>query len=184
MKPFRFSETDDGPTIGLSIDPRDGNLLTSIQLKIIKPFIVHAIEIVTNNVSTAIPLLVAAKLIVTEKNSTVKLQMTNLSQAEQNNLKKIMETIAISCHQHLSQKIVVTQLMDSGFNILHKPLHFATNINDGSISVRFTEFGEPNNFDAAIEFLKTLYPGVKTLLKLPLDDQHNLSSSSMNSAPK
>ncbi len=64
-----------------------------------------------------------------------------------------MREIINFCVDNLSEKIIVEQNMGWGPNIRHRPLYFGLNKEKNSIKLKFTELGDFNSIDVAINEL-------------------------------
>jgi hypothetical protein len=84
------------------------------------------------------------------------LHFNNLSNKEENNLTESLERIIYFYHNKLTQNVIVPQTMDFGPAIRHRPLYFGLGDDNKSIIVKYTTFGDFNNFDIALSVLKKL----------------------------
>lgn len=54
----------------------------------------------------------------------------------------------------ISEKIIVSQHMETGISIRHRPLYFGISKEKKGIDLRFTELGDFNSFDVALNELQ------------------------------
>lgn len=125
-------KNDKGELIGLVLEPENGNNISSDNIKKIIPHI---------------------------KNESFIKNMNNIqicdglisfnNQINESDMREIINF----CVDNLSEKIIVEQNMGWGPNIRHRPLYFGLNKEKNSIKLKFTELGDFNSIDVAINEL-------------------------------
>lgn len=125
-------KNDKGELIGLVLEPENGDNISSDNIKKIIPHI---------------------------KNESFIKNMNNIqicdglisfnNQINESDMREIINF----CVDNLSEKIIVEQNMGWGPNIRHRPLYFGLNKEKNSIKLKFTELGDFNSIDVAINEL-------------------------------
>lgn len=125
-------KNDKGELIGLVLEPENGDNISSDNIKKIIPHI---------------------------KNESFIKNMNNIqicdglisfnNQINESDMREIINF----CVDNLSEKIIVEQNMGWGPNIRHRPLYFGLNKDKNSIKLKFTELGDFNSIDVAINEL-------------------------------
>tara|TARA_B100000524_G_scaffold348389_1_gene252769 strand:- start:2902 stop:3297 length:396 start_codon:yes stop_codon:yes gene_type:complete len=125
-------KNEKGELIGLVLEPENGDNISSDNIKKIIPHI---------------------------KNESFTKNMNNIqicdglisfnNQINESDMKEIINF----CVDNLSEKIIVEQNMGWGPNIRHRPLYFGLNKEKNSIKLKFTELGDFNSIDVAINEL-------------------------------
>jgi len=125
-------KNEKGELIGLVLEPENGDNISSDNIKKIIPHI---------------------------KNESFIKNMNNIqicdglisfnNQINESDMREIINF----CVDNLSEKIIVEQNMGWGPNIRHRPLYFGLNKDKNSIKLKFTELGDFNSIDVAINEL-------------------------------
>lgn len=125
-------KNEKGELIGLVLEPENGDNISSDNIKKIIPHI---------------------------KNESFIKNMNNIqicdglisfnNQINESDMREIINF----CIDNLSEKIIVEQNMGWGPNIRHRPLYFGLNKEKNSIKLKFTELGDFNSIDVAINEL-------------------------------
>ncbi len=125
-------KNEKGELIGLVLEPENGDNISSDNIKKIIPHI---------------------------KNESFIKNMNNIqicdglisfnNQINESDMREIINF----CVDNLSEKIIVEQNMGWGPNIRHRPLYFGLNKEKNSIKLKFTELGDFNSIDVAINEL-------------------------------
>ena len=125
-------KNDNGELIGLVLEPENGDNISSDNIKKIIPHIKNEFFIKNmNNIQICDGLI------------------SFNNQINESDMKEIINF----CVDNLSEKIIVEQNMGWGPNIRHRPLYFGLNKDKNSIKLKFTELGDFNSIDVAINEL-------------------------------
>ena len=125
-------KNDNGELIGLVLEPENGDNISSDNIKKIIPHIKNESFIKNiNNIQICDGLIIFN------------------NQINESDMKEIINY----CVNNLSEKIIVEQNMGWGPNIRHRPLYFGLNKEKNSIKLKFTELGDFNSIDVAINEL-------------------------------
>ena len=148
------TRNDEGKIYGLVVMPEEGELLNKSQLKKLLPYVKYAVQSETN---IALSEKILNSLIVTEDGMSFQ----NLSEVDSKNLSKLLNIVVDACNSCIKETVIVPQDMGNGSTIRHRVFDFSIKENTGAIHVKYTELGNFNNFDVAIEELSTRYPDAK-----------------------
>ena len=125
-------KNDEGEIIGLILEPKNGDNISSDNIKKIIPHIKNESFIKNiNNIQICDGLI------------------NFVEQINENDMKEILNF----CINNLSEKIIVEQNMGCGPNIRHRPLYFGLDKEKNAIKLKFTELGDFNSIDVAINEL-------------------------------
>lgn len=125
-------KNEKGELIGLVLEPENGDNISSDNIKKIIPHIKNESFIKNiNNIQICDGLIIFN------------------NQINESDMKEIINY----CVNNLSEKIIVEQNMGWGPNIRHRPLYFGLNKETNAIKLKFTELGDFNSIDVAINDL-------------------------------
>ena len=125
-------KNEKGELIGLVLEPENGDNISSDNIKKIIPHIKNESFIKNiNNIQICDGLIIFN------------------NQINESDMKEIINY----CVNNLSEKIIVEQNVGWGPNIRHRPLYFGLNKEKNSIKLKFTELGDFNSIDVAINEL-------------------------------
>ncbi len=142
------------------IDSNLGKSLTNAELERLLPFVKHAITL-ENPEATAES--INSKLVVYNDAFTVEED----AHIQRKHLAKIFEMIISACNERIKKQIIVTQRVDKTYEkpyppVNHRVFHFEVSSTKNVIAVKYTQLGEDNHFNAALQELETTYPIVST----------------------
>ncbi len=159
MKGFSM-KNDQGELTILLVNPAEGDVLTEQQSTRLLPYVLHALAIDANKPSPAIVAKIKASLTV----SNGQLYLDNLLDVDKQNIYQLIDPICSACDSYIKEQLIVPQVGRPGTPaIRHRIMSFAPGETEGSIEVKYTELGEFNNFDVAMENLAALYPSVERI---------------------
>ena len=142
MKAFE-TRGNDGKHVGLLFNPETGQVVTQDNLIDLMRFVKYVST--KHNVST-------------ELLDSMKIENDKFIFLRESDNSTELNLILNACDIKLTESIIVPQAMGYGPSIRHRPLHFGL-VDDGkSIEVKFTEFGDFNSFNVAMEQLRYTYP--------------------------
>ena len=125
-------KNDKGELIGLVLEPENGDNISS------------------NNIRKIIPHIKNESFIKNMNNIQICDGLISFNnQINESDMREIINF----CVDNLSEKIIVEQNMGWGPNIRHRPLYFGLNKDKNSIKLKFTELGDFNSIDVAINEL-------------------------------
>lgn len=131
----RFSHMEDGSYVGFLMYPGDGETLTKDQIMDLMPIMKQVM--IKNNLD--------CELLVGDNNITI---------GKNTNMNNLMEAF----NKDITEEIIVPQKMseNNGRDIRHRPLSFVK-LNDDEFKITYMTFGDFNNFDVALNELKSIY---------------------------
>jgi len=135
--------------VGLIVIPENGEYLLKSELEDLLPYVKYIIEQYSNldNIKNIIN-----SIEITENGY-------HISNIDHLVIKEIIKT----CHNYLTENVIVPQDMENGPNIRHRPLFFGKGKSDNSIDVKFTILGDFNTLNVAFTELDNKYPIIKQL---------------------
>ena len=123
----------DGEYILLVLNPEDGDDLTEENINSLIPIIKKYCNEFKNDFDD-----------ISILNGTIIFNSSNV-----NNILSIVNI----CKKEISERVIVPQIAEQGPAIRHRPLYFGLNNDDNGISIKFTELGNFNNFERALDIL-------------------------------
>ncbi|VVU94413.1 hypothetical protein CPAV1605_135 [seawater metagenome] len=135
----------EGQYIGILHQPNSGDQIKETELN-------NLIEIIKDKYKSQKSF---TELLEEEKEELNNLHNNNNELAfTQNTNPETLESICYFLQSTFGQKIIVPQIMGSGPAIRHRPLFFELNSDNNTIIVKYTTFGDFNNFNKALSILK------------------------------
>lgn len=135
--------------VGLIVIPENGEYLLKSELEDLLPYVKYIIEQYSNLDNTQH---IINSIEITDKGYHIS-NIDNLV------IKEIIKT----CHNYLTENVIVPQDMERGPNIRHRPLYFGKGKSDNCIDVKFTILGDFNTLNVAFTELDNKYPIIKQL---------------------
>jgi hypothetical protein len=150
MQAFEYKR--DNTIVGLLHQPDTGELLNQEHMKILENLYLKNNSII-NELSESDRIIVSKICIIEDG----KYGFNDITVEEEENLVNSISNIIRVYHNKLTQRIIVPQYMGQGPAIRHRPLYFGFGDNNKSIIVKYTTFGDFNNFNAALSCLNAIY---------------------------
>jgi len=126
-------KNDDGEYILLVLRPEEGNNVTEKHLEDLVPIMKRYCNSFSSNFDD---------ISISDGN-------INFNNSSMNDINQIIKI----CKSKISEKVIVPQYTDVGPAVRHRPLYFGLNNDENGIEVKFTELGEFNTIEKAIEYL-------------------------------
>ena len=146
-----FSVEKDGKIIGYLVNPEDGDPVDQHHLEALKPYVKH----VVNKIDTSDMVKGAVQKIQVDDSG----RFTFADSTEETDENFALDEIVEICRKRLTEQLIVPQDMGTGRpTIRHRVLYFSHGSDSDSIDVKYTELGDFNSIDVALETLEQLYP--------------------------
>ena len=150
MQAFEYKK--DNTIIGILHQPDTGDLLNQEHMKILENLYLKNNSII-NELSESDRIIVSKMYIVEDG----KYSFNELTVDEKENLIDSISNIIRVYHNKLTERVIVPQDMGKGPAIRHRPLYFGFGDDNKSIIVKYTTFGDFNNFNTALSCLNAIY---------------------------
>lgn len=153
MQAFEYRR--DNNIVGLLHYPHTGELLNKQYMEILNQQYMQNNSVIGS--LSEIERSIVSKMYVGKEGEDGKYLFGNLTEEEENNLESALYNIVQVYYNKLTEQIIVPQNMDSGPSIRHRPLYFGIGEDKKSIIVKYTTFGDFNNFNVALSQLGRIY---------------------------
>lgn len=175
-----YLQNEQGDLIGMNVYTSQGSLITKTQLFQLMPYLKEMIK--EGCKQKHYKNLVENKLNVLEKDGEVGFSFDNLTKNEQRNLTKILEQTSFLFRELLGVIIFVPQILTDIPPLHHKPFYFQVNRSKQVILVRFTQIGELNDFDMALNDLKKRFIRVIDTIFIDSEEETEQNPNELSTA--